>query len=34
MELWLRIAALTIVSGVAAYVLYNHWRERWGENHF
>ena len=34
MELVLRVAAIAVVVCIAAYVLYSHWRERWGENHF
>ena len=34
MELVLRAAAIVIVATIAAYVLYNHWQERWGSNHF
>lgn len=34
MELFLRLAAILVVVCVAAFVLYSHWQERWGENHF
>lgn len=33
-ELLLKIAALAIVVGVTAFVLYCHWQERWGQNHY
>jgi biopolymer transport protein ExbB/TolQ len=34
MELVLRGVAIGIVVAIAAFVLYNHWQERWGTNHF
>jgi hypothetical protein len=34
MELLLKVAAIGVVVCIVAYVLFNHWQERWGENHF
>jgi hypothetical protein len=34
MELLLEIAATAVVVGVAAFVLYCHWQEHWGQNRY
>jgi hypothetical protein len=30
----LEILGIAIVAGVLGYVLYNHWGERYGDNHY
>ena len=30
----LEILGVAVLVGIVAYVLYNHWSERYGDNHF